>query len=67
MEDGLRRDPTLQRLVVAGNLMAERLRRTADDLDRLGGWVPDRPERRLAELWDQALERMRREGRPNSV
>ncbi|NIR28157.1 MAG: hypothetical protein GWN84_02250 [Gammaproteobacteria bacterium] len=62
----MRRDPTLQRLVVAGNLMAERLRRTADELDRLAGPVPDRPERRLAELWDQALERMRQEGRLNS-
>ncbi len=62
----MRRDPTLQRLVVAGNLMAERLRQTADELDRVAGRVPDRPERRLAELWDEAVERMRRERRRNS-
>jgi hypothetical protein len=62
----LRRDPTLQRLVVAGNLMANRLRTAADELDRLTGPAPDRPERRLAELWDHMVDRLRREGRLGS-
>lgn len=48
-----------QKLVMAGNLMAEQLRSIADELDRTSGVNHERPERALPRTWDNYLERLR--------
>lgn len=53
----------LQRLILTGNIMAEKMRQVADELERSGSCpagVAD--ERRLADAWDQCLETWQREG-----